>query len=353
MNKRNEIRKIWTECFDDSPEYVAMYFDRVYRDDDVVALESGGTVVSSLLLQRYSFQFHGRDVAMSYVAGAATRRQFRGHGFMSALMHDAIVESYNRGDMLCALIPAHDWLYFYYDRFGFATVFYVDPQRFTSLHTFSSEDISATETDDHYAPEVYEAFSRMERARICTVLHTHRDFLNILDDLRLDNGRFVVMRNSDFEICSMAWAVERHDIVEVRDIMSLDTPSHQAVLARLRQYYPDKAFKVMMPPDDHVRRHLFSHGMARIINAGACLSTIAAANPRWRSLIRITDNIIADNCHTFLIEDGVCSVDDDTTEKLSFDVDIATFTEIVFSSRHIGDILDFPSVRPIMSLMLD
>lgn len=146
MNRKEEIKRIWSECFNDSREYVDMYFDRVYNDADGMLLERNGKVVSSLLLQRYAMLIGNREVCVSYVAGAATRRSARGNGYMSQLMCEALIASRERGDMLCTLIPAHDWLYFFYDRFDFSTVFYVDRQRFTSLHAFSGEGITIVST---------------------------------------------------------------------------------------------------------------------------------------------------------------------------------------------------------------
>lgn len=123
MNKREEIKRIWSECFDDSPEYVDMYFDRVYNDADGMTLERGGRVVSSLLLQKYRLMVQRSEVGMSYIAGAGTRRNARGNGYMSALIVEALGRSATRGDAVCALIPANDRLYSYYKRFGFTTVF--------------------------------------------------------------------------------------------------------------------------------------------------------------------------------------------------------------------------------------
>ena len=38
MSKRDEIKKIWLECFQDPRPYVDMYFDQVYRDDEALLL---------------------------------------------------------------------------------------------------------------------------------------------------------------------------------------------------------------------------------------------------------------------------------------------------------------------------
>ena len=42
-----------------------------------------------------------------------------------------------------------------------------------------------------------------------------------------------------------------------------------------------------------------------------------------------------------------------TAEKCDFDIDIMELAEIVFGGSKLSSLLDFPSVRPYMSLMLD
>ncbi len=59
MSKRDEIKKIWLECFQDPRPYVDMYFDQVYRDDEALLLcDQSDAPVSSLMLQRYLMSFH-------------------------------------------------------------------------------------------------------------------------------------------------------------------------------------------------------------------------------------------------------------------------------------------------------
>ncbi len=352
MNTREEIKKIWRECFSDSVEYVNMYFDRVYNEADAMLLIKGGHPVSSLLLQRYRLLFHGQEMGMSYVAGAATKRSARGKGFMSELMLMALDESYARGDMLCTLIPAHDWLYFYYDRFDFATVFYIDPQRFTSSHSFPVHG-TYRQIEDPFTDDVFKAFCTFERQRKCVVLHSHRDFLNILDDLRMDNeGHFVAMADEEGNVASMAWAIVSDGRVIVNELLGRDEDARTAALHQLRAIFPDYPFKVLAPPlDEH--RKLYSRGMARMVNVKKCLEAIAAENVKVHMDLRVTDHLLPDNSHIYRVANGECRIDDGYTGRLDFDVSVDVFSRIVFSSGKIGDILGFPSVRPHLSLMLD
>lgn len=352
MNRKEEIKRIWSECFNDSREYVDMYFDRVYNDADGMLLERNGKVVSSLLLQRYAMLIGSREVCVSYVAGAATRRSARGNGYMSQLMCEALIASRERGDMLCTLIPAHDWLYFFYDRFDFSTVFYVDRQRFTSLHAFSGEG-DFHSVDYAFSDDVYRAFSDMERSRDGMVLHSKRDFLNILDDLRMDpDGRFVVMADDHDDVAAMAWATATPHMVTVRELLGRDDGARKAALRELRRHYPDRPFTVLAPAADGSRR-LYARGMGRIVNVELCLSALAASAPQWASVIKVTDRLMPANSHIYRVESGAVTIDDSYTGHLDLDVTLEVLNRLVFSSPRMGEIIGIPSVRPHLSLMLD
>ncbi|WP_297071126.1 GNAT family N-acetyltransferase [uncultured Duncaniella sp.] len=358
MSKRDEIKKIWTECFKDPRGYVDMFFDQVYRDDEAMLLtDQSGAAVSSLLLQHFTMSFHGSEPSVSYIAGAATRRSKRGQGYMSRLMVDALRESAVRGDMLCSLIPADEALFFFYRRYGFSTVFYTKEQRFTSFHSFSVKG-EYHHVDNEMSDEVWCAFDRFQRRRKCYVLHSRRDFYNILSDLKADGGDFVVMAKDDedsgSEIVSMAWARKEGDLLLVTDVMGEDSDARLAALRQLRCLNGNTPVLLYGHPDDSMGGRLMPRGMGRFVNVGKALSIVAASDPKFTSRIRVTDDILPDyNSHTFILHDGRCEIDDDYEGYLDFDVTIDVFADIVFSSSAIGSIVRFPSVRPMISLMLD
>ncbi|MCM1336213.1 MAG: GNAT family N-acetyltransferase [Candidatus Amulumruptor caecigallinarius] len=355
MSTKDNIRKLWSDTFGDTPEYLDMYFSDVYREEDAMtATSDDGKLLSSLLLQRYPFLYQGQETTMGYIAGVMTRRNVRGRGLMSGLLCRALERSRERGDIVASLIPLHDWLYFYYDRFGFATVLYVDPQRFTALHTFTPEETYLPE-EDMRTEEAYRSFSAFERARGCGVLHTERDYLNILADNALDGGRAVAVRDSSGGIAAMAFAVVDKAGVTVTELMGISHDAREGALAELRRQLSGLPFKVLAPPLAEHRR-LYDRGMARIINAGETLRLCAAANPQWQSLIRVYDPILADNTAVYAVADGdvlVMPYDAALQAPLDFDVNITVLTEIAFSAPRTGDILRFPSERPVISLMLE
>lgn len=360
MSKRDDIMKIWQESFSDSRSYVTMYFDRVYRDDEALTLaDETGVTASSLLLQRYSMTFHGATLPVGYIAGAATRRSRRGNGYMSRLMKDTLAASAARGDMMVSLIPARSALYFFYEKFGFSTVFYNREQRFTSLHSFPIEgNYSARQADGVAPDDLWSAFDRLQHQRKCYIIHSRRDLDNIMADLAEDGGDFVVVESDDEDhgprISAMAWAVKRDDLLLVNDVMGEDADSRAAALRELRRLHPNVPFLVLGQPTDTIGGRLMPRGMARVVNASSLLEAVAAANPRWKSVIRVSDPLLPEiNSHTYIIKEGRVTVDDSYQGHLDLDVRIDVLADIAFSSPRIGEVMKFPAERPMISLMLD
>lgn len=354
MSKKDDIRHLWKEGFRDSDEYLDMYFDRIYRDSDALTISADGKLQSTLIAQPYALWFNNREVPITYLAGAVTRRSARGRGLMSQLIRQAISEAAQRGDMMCALIPAHGWLYYFFERFGFSSVFLSDIQRFTSLHRFGPKPAEDYHTvDDPYSEAVYDAFARFERRRPGGVLHSQRDFINVLDDLAMQTeGTFIAVGRRDTEVAAMVWAVGKDEIIQVNELLGIDEEARNAALRSLRARFPDRPLRFVAPADSPQHRNLYPRGMARIVNAGLCLATIAEANPTWRSRIRVSDPMIAENNHTFITEGGQLLTDDTLPgTAVDLDVDISVLANIIFSSPETGRTLGFPSCRTHISLM--
>lgn len=364
MSRKDEIKRMWADIFGDSSEYVDMYFDRVYSDSDAMTLCADGHVVSSLLLQPYAMTFHGREAAASYIAGAATRRNMRGRGLMSALMADALDASRARGDIITCLIPASGYLYRYYSRFGFATVAFTDVMRYTSLHAFAAPEDEEPEefkpVDDLFDERVSDAVATFERdLPQATVLHSRHDYLNILDDLSLDGGICAAVTDAGGNIAAIGWARPAPDgsgVIRVDELLYRTDAARLAVLRLMRAKWPDTPFTILGPVLNGSRRQPVKRGMARIVNAAKALGIIAAANPGLRLTLRITDPLMTVNTGIYRIARGECIRTDDTEpspEHLDFDIDIVTLAELIFSSPEIGAITGLPAQRLRMALMLD
>ena len=349
---RDEIRNLWVEAFGSSPEWIEFFFTKSYSDDQPVVGRLNERLVSSLLLQPYQMSFHGAELPTAYLCGAATYRKHRGKGYMSRLLRAALEEARNRGYAFVTLIPAHDWLYDFYSRVGFETVFYSTADRYTAVHPFpvagKYHDYSPLDL-----PTVYNAFSRFEKKIHCRILHTYNDFLNVLEDFRLSKGHVAIVADETDKICSMAFAMDHDDCVVVTDLLGNDHDSQTAALRSLRRHYPDKPFKVLSPaPETENTRVLSPRGMLYTVNVKTVLEALAKADPRWRCTLRIHDDILPANSGIYRVKSGNV-VELESASTFDFDLSQSVFSGMLFSSEKMGDLLGFPSQRPSMALMLD
>ncbi len=353
MDKKDSVLKLWRECFDDTDQYVDMFFSEVYRDEDALVLEEEGRIVSSMMLQRYTMNFHGVTSSVSYVCGAATAKSLRGHGYMRRLMGHALRESYRRGDILCTLIPAGEWLYHYYGHMGFSPVFYMDKERYTSAHKFRSTGVYSRYYDLS-GVEAYGFFNRIMESRPCAVQHTRRQYDEILMDNSADAGAVIALADSHGSPVAMAFAVPDADEVVVKDVLAVDGDSRAAVLAEVLREFAGCPMTVygyydaVRDNDNYVVR-----GMARVVNVEKCLSVIAGRYTGMKLSIRVNDAEIDENNGVYTLADGKCMRNDEYGGELDYDIDVEVFTSIIFGNDVTRRLLDFPAERPFISLMLD
>lgn len=357
MSKKDDIRKIWRECFPaDSAQWRRMFFDAVYTDDEALTIVDSETdsVVSSLLLLSYSMTFQGRTVGLGYIYGAGTLRRYRARGYMSRLLREALREASERGDTFVALIPASVSLSRYYSRFGFSTVFYSRPERYTSIHRFpySGEYVGVEPTD----PRLYEAFERMMGARPCCVQHSRAQFLTLMDDARLSDYGFAAVAHRDSgEIAAMVWASPEiaSSTLNIRELLGDSEDAANAALTELQRLMPDRPLTLHCSPlDGSIGGNLVPCGMARIVNAEAALRAVAENNPRANLTLRLTDPILPENSGVYTIAGGQLTVDN-RPGPYSLDVTPEVLTAMLFSSTPIAEITGLPACRPHISLMLN
>lgn len=344
---KERVFRIYSEAFGSDPAWNRWFFNTVYREEEAMMLIKGGNAVSTLMLQSYRFRYAGQELPMAYISGAATSRQFRGKGHMSELMGDALRNSYDRGDAFASLIPANRRLFCFYEKFGFATVFFTDRERYTSMHVFTMS------TDYTGVPPTYEGFARLERMAPSTVVHSERDYVNIIWDIAHDNGTVkAVADTASGETAAMAFAVAGREEITVKELLAVNDEARETVLAEVRSAMPELPMVVCAPPADRGVT-LSPRGMIRIIDAHQVLRVLAEQNPRTEQVIRIHDDRIPENNGVYIVRDGRCEKTDHTIRHLTLDTDISTLAGILFSAPKIGDIFGLPSCHPMMQLMLD
>ena len=345
MSARSDFRYIFTEGFDEPRQWLDRFIEEMYRDDDFICIRDGNRAVSGLLLSPYTTAFHRRTLPLGYISCVATARDERGKGHMSRAMHLALNSAAERGMAMVALIPARPHLFLTYSHYGLSTVYYVDEQRYTSLHRFA--------TPEGFTPvePAYPMLQRLESAEADGILHTSHQYGFVMTDLDMGGG-FAVAVVSDDGGAAMAFVEVSDDTALIRYLPSTSAEAAEAALSHVRERVGEKKIVVHGGPGER-NVALRPHGMGRIVNADMVLTTLAESYPGLDMVIRIHDPVVAANEGIYILHAGECTRMQHTLRRIALDVSADVLTRILFSAPRIGDIFGVPSFRPMLPLMLD
>jgi predicted acetyltransferase len=174
-----EVRRMWKICFDDSDEFMDLYFSEKYQNENTLIYFDKNQAVASLQMLPYSFTFCGKEIPVSYISGVCTLPEYRNRGFANKLLFKAFCLMRERDIPISILIPAEAWLYSYYARYCYETVFSSDKYEIPLLKIVQ-------ESNDNL-DVAYRVFDKLFRKRDFCVQKTKSDFITIIKDAEMDD----------------------------------------------------------------------------------------------------------------------------------------------------------------------
>ena len=176
---KQEVRRMWKICFDDTEEFMDLYFSEKYRNENTLIYFIDNQAVASLQMLPYQFTFYGEEIPVAYISGVCTLPEFQGRGYMGKLMISAFDLMREREIPLSILIPAKTWLYDYYAQFGYERVFEADKKEVPLLDILQK---SGNDLDIAYA-----MFDKTFREKDFCVQKTKADFITIVKEAEMEN----------------------------------------------------------------------------------------------------------------------------------------------------------------------
>lgn len=340
MKTREQVKSLWRLCFNDTEAFIEMYFRLRYNKDVNIAIQSGEEVIAALQMLPYPMTFCGEQVPVSYVSGACTHPDFRSRGVMRELLSQAFATMYRNDVLFSALIPAEPWLFDYYARSGYASVFRRREQPFPvyTLTSKSVTDISVEQTTD-YQEEVYLYLADRLAQRPCCLQHTVTDFKVILEDLAMTgDALFVARRNKRVVGVAVAYRYGTHTVVN--ELLADDDSVKKELLHQVRMADESETLTLFLPAEAAGEGKLL--GMARIINARRVLQLYAAAHPEETWNIELTDEQLSVNNGYYYIYKGSCHTNDKRLPGAHISLTIAELSEKILGP-----------MKPYMSLMMN
>ena len=122
-NNKSQLIDLWRTSFNDSEEFIKLFFDRVYKKENALFIEKNGKIVSALQMLPYVMTYYGKEISVNYIYGACTLPSERGQGLMRQLIQKAFEVMESRKVALTVIIPADPWLFDYYRDLGYTEAF--------------------------------------------------------------------------------------------------------------------------------------------------------------------------------------------------------------------------------------
>lgn len=353
--KQNEseltaTKDLWKLCFNDVETFIDLYFRLKYKDELNMSVYDNGVMISALQMIPYPMTFCNTVISTSYISGACTHPDYRSQGVMKQLLVETFARKYRDNILLSTLIPAEEWLFDYYGKFGYAQAFDYSVEQINASSLQSSQPYRI----ETYTPSQLDVYSYLNRKMMehpCCMQHTMDDFEVIVGDLQLSKGELFVAR-LQMEIVGLAFCTPIEETIYVKELFAESQEIEDSLLkeASVRMKI-DRINRITFPsPTD--RRRL---GMARIINAEKLLEIYAAKHPEVAVSLSISDEFIPENNGRYRLESGTCKRIFDT-KKTAFRLNIGQLTQFLldyYAQNLSNQPPFFDSRQPYMSLMLD
>ena len=73
---KQQTRELWRNNFSHSDEFLDIYFDEKYADENNLTIRHDGNVVASMQLLPYRYTFYGTVLRAGYLNGLCTDKNF-------------------------------------------------------------------------------------------------------------------------------------------------------------------------------------------------------------------------------------------------------------------------------------
>lgn len=334
---RSRVKKLYKECFDDTDEFVELYFNFRFNQRVNVSFDSGDQTIAAMQMLPYSFTYQDAELPLWYISGACTHPDYRNMGVMQRLIAEAFARMSRAGVVLSALIPANDHLFDYYEKTGFSAAFYQEYDDVT-ISTPVKVD-NKIEKIVEFRPEVYEYYNQRIHKRDCCVQHSEADFKVIVEDMKIDNG-FILVASREGNIVGTAFVYCEDQTYYIAELLA-DTEKVKQQLIEAVQHQ-NTTYTVKLNTPSVLKNQANKYGMIRIINAGKILQLYAVKHPTLILDISLNDSLLSSNSKYYYLYKGRCMISEERLPGKHLELDMKGLAELVFKDENF-----------FMSLMMD
>lgn len=352
--------ELWRRNFQDTETFIQFYFSRKYSDKHALVYEENGKALSALLMLPYPMNWQGISLETAYISGACTLSEARNCGYMTRLLKEALATMHQKGVALSTLIPAEEWLFDYYGKSGYVTVFDYSTEKYPMddaqhipEHPLVVNCPPAYDAD--FAQSLFPYFDQQMNSRTCCIQHPTTDYLTVIEEAYLSGGRLAAVQTPG-TTSPQGWAlaVPEQGIVRIKECFYESLQVRQVLFQSLSALWQNAPVECRTLPQGKNPRH---YGMARITNAGIMLQRVAQTHPHLSVSITLHDTHLPANAGIYLLSQGKCHQKEHLKMQTDIETDVPTLTKALLGyhpeqlPRNLADLAS--TQTPFMNLMMD
>lgn len=117
---------LWKRCFPGDDDFRDWFFGQVYDPAVTLVDEEQGNLCAMVQMLPYQLRDARGIRPVTYIYGACTAPEYRRQHRMDRLLQHSFALDRQQGRVASILIPQEEWLFCFYDQFGYQTAFYLD-----------------------------------------------------------------------------------------------------------------------------------------------------------------------------------------------------------------------------------
>lgn len=122
----NQLKKLWKICFGDEDDYIDLYFNNKYKEEETAVLLWDGEIVAmTTMIPAHILMPSGEKLALSMLYAIATHPSFQGKGLSTQIMDFCHTYLETQNQDLSILVPARESLFDFYRKRGYKDGFYI------------------------------------------------------------------------------------------------------------------------------------------------------------------------------------------------------------------------------------
>lgn len=122
------VLALWKRCFPGDEAFTQWFFHHRFRPAETLLDEEDGALCAMLQMLPYRLRDARGVRPVTYIYGACTAPECRRQHRMDRLLAHSFALDRQMGRAASILIPQEEWLFGFYDQFGYQTAFFVDTQ---------------------------------------------------------------------------------------------------------------------------------------------------------------------------------------------------------------------------------